>query len=231
MNGLFITGTDTAVGKTVVGCGLAQELTRLGVPVAARKPVESGCSARAGTRWPADGAALRRAAGDREALETITPLRLAHALSPERAARLEGVSLCLYDLLAAARTGAAEDFFLVEGAGGFLSPLAADALNADLALALGLPVLLVVADRLGCINHALLSVEAIEHRGLRLAGIVLNAVDEPADAGMDNRDDLVRRVGGLVVMHRHGRQADRAAAERLTESLGVVPRGPAPAVG
>lgn len=230
MNGLFITGTDTAVGKTVVGCGLARELTRLGRAVAVRKPVESGCSRREGELWPADGAALHRAAGEREALETVTPLRLARALSPERAARLEGVSLCLYDLIAAARTGPPDDYYLVEGAGGFLSPLAGDALNADLAVALGLPVLLVVADRLGCINHALLSVEAIEHRGLRLAGVVVNAADSPADAAMDNREDLATRLGKPVIAHRHGRE-DRPAVAHLVEALGLGAAGATAPVG
>ena len=228
MNGLFITGTDTEVGKTVVGCGLARELTRQHHAVAVRKPVESGCSRRDGELWPADGAALQRAAGEREPLETVTPLRLAHALSPARAARLEGVSLCLYDLIAAARTGPPDDYYLVEGAGGFLSPLADDALNADLAVALGLPVLLVVADRLGCINHALLTAEAIEHRGLRLAGVVVNAADGTADdAAMDNREDLASRLGGAVIAHRHGRE-DRHAAERLVESLGGGAAGAPP---
>ncbi len=228
MNGLFITGTDTEVGKTRVGCGLARELTRAGVPVAVRKPVESGCTRRDGGLWPADGAALRRAAGDRESLDTVTPLRLARALSPERAAHLEGVSLCRYDLIAAARTGAPDAFYLVEGAGGFLSPLAADALNADLAATLALPVLVVVADRLGCINHALLTVEAIEQRGLRLAGLVLNAVDATSGGGMANRDDLAARLDAPVIAHGHGGE-DRATAERLVAALGL--RGGTPAAG
>jgi len=161
MNGVFITGTDTGVGKTVVACALTRALARAGHTVAVRKPVESGCARHAGQLEPADGAALARAAGHRETLDTVTPMRLAHALSPERAAHLEGVQLTLHDLIAAARIGDESDFFVVEGAGGFLSPLASDALNADLALALGLPVLVVAEDRLGSINHTLLTVEAI----------------------------------------------------------------------
>lgn len=217
MNGLFITGTDTGVGKTVVGCALARALTRAGRPVAVRKPVESGCArGDDGGLSPADGLALARAAGERESLETVTPMRLAHALSPERAARLEGMELTLHDLLAAARTGAPGDFYLVEGAGGFLSPLATDALNADLAIALGLPVLVVVADRLGCINHSLLTVEAIERRGLRLAGVVLNACDDAVETGMGNREDLQARLGGPIIGFAHGGE-DAAAAERLVD--------------
>lgn len=216
MNGVFITGTDTGVGKTVVACALTRALTRAGHAVAVRKPVESGCARRAGQLEPADGTALARAAGHRETLETVTPMRLAHALSPERAAYLEGMQLTLYDLIAAARIGNESDFFVVEGAGGFLSPLASNALNADLALALGLPVLVVAEDRLGSINHTLLTAEAIERRGLRLAGIVLNAREAEAGKDMANRDDLLSRLGGHVIPFPYGRE-DRETADMIAE--------------
>lgn len=221
MNGVFITGTDTGIGKTVVGCALTRALTRAGYTVAVRKPVESGCTRRAGELQPADGTALARAAGHRETLDTVTPMRLARALSPERAAYLEGMQLTLHDLLAAARIGDRSDFFVVEGAGGFLSPLASDALNADLAVALGLPVLVIAADRLGAINHTLLTVEAIERRGLRVAGVVLNAREAGAEDDMANRDDLLHRLGGHVVPFPHGRE-DRETADTLA---GIVTRG------
>jgi len=214
MRGVFVTGTDTGVGKTVVGCALARALVRQGETVAVRKPVESGCEPAGDGLHPADGEALRRAAAGREPLEIVTPLRLAHALSPERAAALEGMDLELYDLIAAARTGTPEDFYIVEGAGGFLSPLAKGALNADLARSLGVPVLLVVADRLGCINHALLSVEAIEHRGLNIAAVVVNAVTADVDGDMNNREDLEARLPYPVLPFGHGE--DIEAADRLS---------------
>ena len=220
MDGVFITGTDTGVGKTVVACALTRALTRAGHTVAVRKPVESGCARHAGQLEPADGTALARAAGHRETLETVTPMRLAHALSPERAAHLEGVQLTLHDLIAAARIGDESDFFVVEGAGGFLSPLASDALNADLALALGLPALVVAEDRLGSINHTLLTVEAIERRGLRLAAIVLNAREPEGGDDMANRDDLLSRLGGHVIPFPHGRE-DRETAATIA---GIVTR-------
>lgn len=214
MRGVFVTGTDTGVGKTVVGCALAKALTGFGETVAVRKPVESGCEPAGEALHPADGDALRRAADEREPLDVVTPLRLRHALSPERAARLEQMDLELYDLIAAARTGEAGDFYLVEGAGGFLSPLAQGALNADLVMALELPVLVVVADRLGCINHALLTVEAIEHRGLNIAAIVVNAVTAEIDGDMNNREDLESRLPYPVLSFGHGEDVD--AAERLS---------------
>lgn len=220
MRGIFITGTDTGVGKTVIGCALARALAAQGVPVAVRKPVESGCERQGGELYPADGEALRVAAGERESLDIVTPLRLRHALSPERAARLEDMELELYDLIAAVKIGAPDDFYLVEGAGGFLSPLAKDTLNADLAVALGLPVLLVVGDRLGCINHALLTMEAIERRGLQTAAVVVNAVTPEADENMNNRDDLAARLACPVLAFTHG--DDSAAAERLVQLFGSL---------
>lgn len=109
---------------------------------------------------------MREAAGSDEPLERVCPYRLEAPLSPERAAALEGLPLSLDRLLVACRAGVTPaDFLLVEGAGGFCSPLAADGLNADLAVALGLPAVLVTADRLGAIHQALVTAEAIERRG------------------------------------------------------------------
>jgi dethiobiotin synthetase len=202
MQGLFITGTDTGVGKTYIGTALTRSLTSQGQRVRVRKPVESGCAETPEGLLPADAAALHAAAGACEPLDRVCRYRLRHALSPELAARIEGVDYRLADLRDfALRDLPPDDFLLVEGAGGFYSPLAADGLNADLAERLRLPVLLVVADRLGCINHALLSLEAIEARGLRLAGLVMNTLQapDPEQTGMDNAGDLERLTGQRVI--------------------------------
>ena len=217
MAGVFVTGTDTGVGKTVVGCALARALSARGVRVAARKPVESGCEPRARELHPFDGAALQKAAGAREDLDVVTPIRLRHAVSPERAAALESVDLAGAMLVDACDGTGDADFLLVEGAGGFLSPLAADALNADLATALGLPVLVVAADRLGCINHALLTVEAVRSRGLEVAAVVVNAVTAEVDGAMTNRDDLASRLDCPVLSFAHG--DDPGTAEELARRL------------
>ncbi len=194
--GLFVTGTDTGVGKTWIGTRLARSLRAAGIAVRARKPVESGCERRHGALFPLDGAAYHEALNASEALEIITPYRLAHALSPARAARLEGVDLTLQRLEAAAREGVAEnEFLLVEGAGGFYSPLALDGSNADLAARLGLALLLVAPDRLGVINHVLLTREAAARRGLAVAAVVLNRLpgaEQPG--GMDNRAELASHL-------------------------------------
>jgi dethiobiotin synthetase len=197
--GLFITGTDTGVGKTVVATAVAASLMARGVAVCPRKPVESGCARGPMGLFPADAVALREAAGSREPLTRICSWPLAAPLSPERAATLVRLHLTLEDLTRACRAGVGPgDFLLVEGAGGFLSPLAPGVRNAELAVALGLPVLLVVADRLGCLNHTLLTAEAIANRGLRLAAVVLNRRGSAAVAGMDNAADLTCWLGQAV---------------------------------
>jgi dethiobiotin synthetase len=194
--GAFVTGTDTGVGKTTVACALARLLAERGVTVRPRKPIESGCAARDGRPFPADAAALRAAARSNEALAAVCPYPLAAPLAPPRAAVLAGQTITLADLERACRAGVgAEDFLLIEGAGGFLSPLAADARVADLATRLRLPMLLVVADRVGCLNHALLTVEALRVRGLTLAAVLLNRIAPDAPAGMDNAADLAQWLG------------------------------------
>lgn len=187
MRGVFITGTDTGVGKTRIGAALAHLLLRRGVRVRPRKPVESGCPTGPDGLVPQDAVVLREAAGCVEPLERICPYRLQAPLAPERAAELEGMTLDLGRLHAACLAGIGiDDFLLVEGAGGFYSPLARGALNADLAGGLGLPVLVVAADRLGTLTHTLLTVEAVRMRGLAVAGLILNQPAHQPDPTMDN---------------------------------------------
>ncbi|MFN3594741.1 MAG: dethiobiotin synthase [Thiobacillaceae bacterium] len=210
MRGLFITGADTGVGKTHVGTALAAALLAQGVRVRARKPVESGCPRVNGELRPQDALAYATVTG--EPLEAVCRYRLMAALSPERAARLEGVAYRLGDLVAHCRVGLdAEDFLLVEGAGGFLSPIAPDGLNADLALALGLPVLLVAADRLGAGHPARASAEAIERRGHRWIGVVLSEALPQSEPLLDNAADLKRWVKVRVARLPHGAEGPIAA--------------------
>lgn len=193
MRGVFITGSDTGVGKTFIGARLVGLLAGRGLSVRPRKPVESGCPRMGGVLQPQDAMAYHAAVAGAEPLERICPHRFEAALSPERAAALAGQDLRLADLVTACLDGVQKsDFLLVEGAGGFCSPIAADGLNADLALALGLPVLLVSADRLGAIHQVLVTAEAIERRGLELAGVMLNRLSPQADPLLDNAADLRR---------------------------------------
>ncbi len=202
--GIFITGTDTGVGKTYVGVLIAQALTEFGVRVIARKPVETGCRVSGSTLIPEDALALYNASSQNGTLEQTCPYRFTRPVSPERAARLDGVELTLAMLLEACFKGATEDdFLLVEGAGGFYSPLTHDGLNADLARQLGLPILLVAANRLGCINHVLLTAEAIAKQDLTLRAVVLNDICNTYELAMDNLADLTPRLDCTVIAVKH----------------------------
>lgn len=219
--GLFVTGVDTDVGKTQVAAAIAWLLAARGISVRPRKPVESGCRRLEGRLWPGDAHTLKDASTSPEPLERICPYPLEPALSPERAAKLAGLSLTLDDLRAACLAGATkDDFLLVEGAGGFYSPLIEGALNADLAAVLDLPVLLVVADRLGVINQTLLAVEAIERRRLPLTGVVLNRIEPCRDHRMDNAADLSQWLSyPLIVTEFYGAAPDRPVWLRLCHTL------------
>lgn len=182
----FVTGTDTEVGKTTIAAGLLHAARRAGLSTAAAKPVASGCEMTAGGLRNSDALALLAECTLPMRYEQVNPFAFEPAIAPHLAAREAGVELSAERLAEPVRRMLAlqADFSLVEGAGGWRVPLAGRENLSDLALLLGLPVILVVGVRLGCINHALLSAEAIEHDGLRLAGWVANIVD-PATSRLD----------------------------------------------
>jgi len=176
--GLFVTGTDTGVGKTLVTGGLAACLRRRGIDTGVMKPVETGCPMRRGRRLPRDGSFLRFMARARDPLEEIVPCRLAAPLAPQAAADREGVRpdpAAIRD--AWQRLAAGHDFTLVEGAGGLLVPIDDGFLMLDLILALRLPVLLVARAGLGTLNHTLLTLECLARRRVPVTGVILNAPD------------------------------------------------------
>lgn len=195
---LLVTGTDTSVGKTVVGAALLAAWRRLGRTVAAYKPVESGVDGE-----PADGQMLWDAAGRDRPLQEVCPVRLRAPLAPPVAAREEGVVLDPADWQRRIghATGLA-DLLLVEGAGGLLSPLWEGGDAADLARRCGLEALIVAPDRLGVINHVRLVVEALERRKIPIVAVVLNrTAPEVADdtSPATNRDEVARLVSPPVV--------------------------------
>jgi len=211
--GYFITGSDTDVGKTYVACQIIEQLRAAGLVVETRKPAESGCLPNAdGELTTHDAAALRQANGARETIERIAPFRFRAALAPHRAARLENRELELAQLIAACSRDAADACLLVEGAGGFYSPLAADGLNADLACALQLPVIAVVDDRIGAVNQALMTAAAVAERGLHVAAIILNQVTRLHEDGMDNAADLAEYCALPVFRCAHGARLPRMFA-------------------
>jgi dethiobiotin synthetase len=180
---IFVTGTDTGVGKTYVACGLARGLAARGQRVAVMKPVETGAG-----DGPADALALRAAARDAASLDEICPYRLRAPLAPAVAAFLEGVAIDPDALVALARRrGAAADLLLVEGAGGLLVPLARRVTWLELAARLAAEVVIVAANRLGTINHTALTARVAAAAGLRVRGFVLSqAVPEPDASAATN---------------------------------------------
>jgi len=185
--GVFVTGTDTGAGKTTASVALLHALRARGLRAVGMKPLASGCERDGDGRWRnEDALALQAASDPRPAYDDVNPFALPLPVAPEFAAREAGIEVSMEPILAAhARLAARADFVLVEGVGGWLAPLAATLDQVDLVRALDLPVVLVVGLRLGCLNHARLSVRAIEADGVRLAGWIASEVDP----GMDRRDD------------------------------------------
>jgi dethiobiotin synthetase len=195
MHGLFITGTDTGVGKTFVACGILRDLRADGVRAGAYKPVCSGAEAGSGgtLHWP-DVDALSEALGGKFSPAQICPQCFTAPLAPPLAAAREGRHIDPSLLISGRDWWSGQvDVLIVEGAGGLLSPIGEGVSNADLARQLAYPVVVVAADRLGTINHTLLTVEAALARGLRVAGVILNRTNDPPDASAEsNRDELSR---------------------------------------
>lgn len=189
----FVTGTDTEIGKTLVSATLLTKLADAGYRAAGLKPIAAGTLAGAPTRTNEDVEQLRAAASVDLPLDTVCSWLLDAPMSPHLAAAREGVTITLPPILDAfAHARSLADAVVVEGVGGFRVPLSDDFDTAEMAVALGLPVVLVVGLRLGCLNHAALTAEAIAARGLHLAGWVGNVVD-PAMAGLDDNVATLRR--------------------------------------
>jgi dethiobiotin synthetase len=194
--GYFITGTDTDVGKTVVTLGLMQALQARGCRVAAMKPVASGCqSTPAGLRND-DALRLQQQASMELDYALVNPYAFAPAIAPHIAAGQVGTDIRVDEIICKYKEiERHSDCVLVEGAGGWQVPLNADETLADLAHALGLEVILVVAIRLGCLNHALLTAESITSRGCVLAGWVANQMLSDTTTASANIHALEQRIG------------------------------------
>lgn len=173
--GLFVTGTDTGVGKTLITAGLAHALRVLGIDVGVMKPVETGCPTRHGRLRPMDTLTLREAAQSRDALDLVNPYRFRMPLAPMVAAERSWRRIDVERLEERfARLTDRHSVVLVEGAGGLLVPITEETSCLDLAVRLKLPLLVVIGSRLGALNHARLTVEATLHAHVPVAGAILN---------------------------------------------------------
>jgi dethiobiotin synthetase len=199
--GMFITGTDTGVGKTVVACGFARSFRQQGLSVGVLKPVETGCRREGGRLIPRDGLALIEASGTDEAVENVVPYCLEAPLAPLSAAREEGVELKLERIFQILdRMPGKYEFIIVEGAGGLMVPLREHFFFIDLIKASELPCLIVAANRLGVINHTLLSIQALRDRGIAVLGVVLNQLMREGDPSCASNASTISRLAGVEVL-------------------------------
>jgi dethiobiotin synthetase len=216
----FLTGTDTEIGKTFASCALLHAWRAQGFRAVAYKPVAAGAELIDG-QWSNDDARrLLRASSPGFNLEQINPICLREAIAPHLAAQIEGRPICLAPIQQGfSLLSAQADRIVVEGVGGFRVPLGESFDSADLAQALDLPVILVIGLRLGCINHALLSAEAITARGLTLAGWIGNTLQPLMQRLEENlntlRDQLPAPCMGVLPYIADGDVARAASALQI----------------
>lgn len=192
--GLYVCGTDTGVGKTLVAGLLAAGLAARGVNVGVMKPLESGCPRRNGQLVPQDALFLIEMAGVADDLDLICPYRLEKPLAPGVAAAEEGVRVELATAVAAfAELAGRHEVVIVEGAGGLLVPVTPHLLAPHLIRMLGLPMLVVARARLGTINHTLLTVNEARRWGLEVLGVVINHTDPLADLAAATNPQVLQR--------------------------------------
>jgi dethiobiotin synthetase len=194
----LVTGTDTGIGKTTVACGIAAAMRRRGVTVGVLKPVETGCTrAVDGTLLAADAMQLGYFAGLELPPDRLCPYRFADPLAPSIAAQRAGRFIDFAALIEVVdRFTDSADLTLIEGAGGLLVPLSGASTFADLALACRLELVVVVGNRLGAVNHALLTVRWAQHCGLAVSGYVINTLQPEPDLAMQTNTALLAELLG-----------------------------------
>ncbi|MDQ3205675.1 MAG: dethiobiotin synthase [Pseudomonadota bacterium] len=225
MRGLYVTGTDTGIGKSVASAALLHAARASGLRAVGMKPLASGCE-RTSMGWRNEDALLLQAASDpRPVYEDVNPYALPAPLAPQLAAADAGVVIHVDPIVQAyARLSAQADAVVVEGVGGWAAPLADDLDQVDLVRALDLPVLLVVGLRLGCISHARLTARAIQADGVRLVGWIANGVDP----GMDRPDDNFALLQGWLPVPCWGRLPFQSRPDPAVLAAGLAWGGTQP---
>ena len=221
--GLFVTGTDTGIGKTTVCLGLMRALQSRGEIVAAMKPVASGCESTSSGLISDDARRLQARSSIVVSYDQVNPYAFEPPVAPHLAAAAGGVGIQIGVIERAfRRLAAGADWVIVEGVGGWLVPINERQTMGDVAHALGLPVIIVVGIRLGCINHALLTAGAIRASGLQLAGWIANRVDP--DCRLP--DQIITALGERLpapLLADVPYQSDRGLLERQTGQINLAP--------
>lgn len=219
MRGLFVTGTDTGVGKTLVTAAIAAALRAEGWQAGVWKPVQSGALLGSGNT---DAERLVRLAGIPEPPEAVAPYTFEAPLAPLLAAGRAGVTLTLQALIAAGKPLAARsEALLIEGAGGAAVPLTEDALVADLIAQLQVPALIVARSGLGTINHTLMTAAFLRHYGIPVAGVILNdgAGTVQDDPSVATNAEMIARYGGLRIIGRFPRLGPDVSRDILVHTV------------
>ncbi len=202
VKGLFVTGTDTNVGKTWIAAGLTAVLRQRGVNAAYFKPIQSGCPEEAGRLIPTDARLAKELAALREPLEALTPICLRLPLAPGVAAEQEGKAIDLEQVAHSFRELAGRyDYVVVEGAGGLYVPLIGlDFLVLDMIRWLALPLLVVARAGLGTINHTVLTVKAAQHAGIAVPGVVLNRYPAKPRLAEQTNPGVIESLTGVPIL-------------------------------
>lgn len=219
MNGLFITATDTDAGKTLIAGGLAGALRRRGMDAGVMKPVQSGHLA---AEEMGDASRLRRLSGVEDSLEDICPYAFSEPVAPRLAMERAGVRVELRELEGRCQEfQTRHEFFVVEGAGGLLVPYTSDALVADAADALGMPVLIVAGPRLGTVNHTALTVEVARARGLDVAGVVVNGYGKSQPVSLAERENprMIEEIARVRILGVVPWLGDHPRADRVVDAV------------
>lgn len=208
MKGWFVTGTDTGIGKTFITVGLLRYLNEKGIKAAGMKPVASGCERTGEGLRNEDALRILDASAPGVPYDLVNPYSFEPPIAPHIAASKAGVTIGMDRILDCFNAISGQvDCVVVEGVGGWEVPLDNESGMPDLAATLGLPVILVVGIRLGCINHALLTAQAVRSRGLQLAGWVANRVDAVVDEEQAVVEAIASRIGApMLGSVRHGQQ-------------------------
>lgn len=199
--GIFITGTDTGVGKTYVAAGIAEALRDM-LNVGVMKPVETGCPTRKGDLVPRDAYRLINASAVNDELDLVNPYRFSKPLAPYVAAGLEGTKISMSRIMKAFQTlNRRHEFLIVEGAGGVMVPLTKEVTFLDLAQVMRIPVLIVARPGLGTINHTLLTVAALRTRRIPMAGIVINYAQAQAQGIAEKTNPTtIEKISGVQIL-------------------------------
>jgi dethiobiotin synthetase len=225
IKGIFITGTDTGVGKTFVAIGIMEAMKAAGIDVCPMKPVESGCRLKGGTLIPSDALRLLEASGTGEDIDLINPYRLRHPLAPSVAAVIEGVRIDRRKILSCFRKLAfRHEVLIVEGAGGLMVPVFREYMFSDMVVDLGLPLVVVARPSLGTINHTLLTLEAARSRGINVLGVIFSHTERRRSGIPEKTNpEVISRLGKTAILgsipHSTGGKRDRRlqkAFEQIT---------------